>query len=64
MAKTLIEMRYIKDDEEGRKKRGQIVSVPRGAVAILEARKVAIRVRPPHSRQKPITSDHAVTKGA
>ena len=61
MAQRLIEMRYLKDDD-GRK-RNQVVAVTRMEAGVLEARAVAVRVRPPHAKQKPITSAHSVTKG-
>lgn len=57
----LVEMRFIKKD--GGKNIGDQITVPRGQAAIMEARAVAVRVRPPHAKQKPITSRHAVTKG-
>ena len=61
MAQRLIEMRYLKQD--GKKKRGAVVAVTRAHAGVLEAQGIAVRVRPAHAKQKPITNDHAVTKG-
>jgi len=44
-------------------KPGDVVTVSRGQAAIWEALGVAIRATPPHSKNKPITRNHAVTKG-
>jgi len=57
----LIEMRYIKRD--GEKNPGDRTAVARGQAAILETRAVAVRARPAHAKQKPITGKHTVTKG-
>ena len=61
MTQRLIEMKYIKAADGYPV--GKIVAVTRMHAGTLEARAVAIRVHPPHSKNKPITSDHTVTKG-
>jgi hypothetical protein len=61
MTQRLIEMRLI--GEWRGKKAGEVVAVPRGQAAILEARALAVRVVKPHANQKPITDRHTVTKG-